>query len=90
GQKALYDVIRARDADFYKRLGDSGFAIDFGEDETGLLMKAYRTGSGYYIDVGASELILNGEIAVKSCVGIGSLTANGILFEDGNELAVDA
>lgn len=90
GQKALYDVIRARDADFYKRLGGSGFAIDFGEDETGLLMKAYRTGSGYYIDVGASELILNGEIAVKSGVGIGSLTRGGILFEDGSELAVDA
>ncbi|CDX27299.1 conserved hypothetical protein [Mesorhizobium sp. ORS 3359] len=90
GQRALYDVIRARDADFYKRLSDSGFAIDFGEDETGLLMKAYRTGSGYYIDVGACELILNGEIKVKSGVGIKSLTLNGILFEDGSELEVDA
>ncbi|RUX34533.1 NAD(P)/FAD-dependent oxidoreductase [Mesorhizobium sp. M2A.F.Ca.ET.042.01.1.1] len=90
GQRALYDVIRARDADFYKRLSDSGFAIDFGEDETGLLMKAYRTGSGYYIDVGACELILNGEIKVKSGVGIKSLTPAGILFEDGSELDVDA
>ncbi|TPL33948.1 NAD(P)/FAD-dependent oxidoreductase [Mesorhizobium sp. B2-4-6] len=90
GQRALYDAIRARDADFYKRLSDSGFAIDFGEDETGLLMKAYRTGSGYYIDVGACELILNGEIKVKSGVGIKTLTPNGILFEDGSELAVDA
>ena len=90
GQKALYDVIRARDADFYKRLGKTGFALDFGDDETGLLMKAYRTGSGYYIDVGACALILNGEIAVKSGVGIKSLTATGILFEDDSELAVDA
>ncbi|TIV31779.1 MAG: NAD(P)/FAD-dependent oxidoreductase, partial [Mesorhizobium sp.] len=90
GQRALYDVIRARDGDFYTRLSDSGFSIDFGEDETGLLMKAYRTGSGYYIDVGACELILNGEIKVKSGVGIKSLTPNGILFEDGSELEVDA
>ncbi|TGQ16114.1 MULTISPECIES: NAD(P)/FAD-dependent oxidoreductase [unclassified Mesorhizobium] len=90
GQRALYDVIRARDADFYRRLSDSGFAIDFGEDETGLLMKAYRTGSGFYIDVGACELILNGEIKVKSGVGIKSLTPSGILFEDGSELEVDA
>jgi putative flavoprotein involved in K+ transport len=90
GQKALYDVIRARDADFYKRLGETGFGLDFGDDETGLLMKAYRTGSGYYIDVGACALILNGEIAVKSGVGIKSLTPAGILFEDGSELAVDA
>ena len=90
GQRALYDVIRARDADFYRRLADTGFALDFGDDETGLLMKAYRTGSGYYIDVGACELILNGEIKVKSGAGITSLTPTGILFDDGSELAVDA
>ncbi|ODT14249.1 MAG: FAD-dependent oxidoreductase [Mesorhizobium sp. SCN 65-12] len=90
GQKALYDVIRERDADFYRRLAASGFAIDFGDDDTGLLMKAYRTGSGYYIDVGASELIIGGEIAVKSGVAIEALTPKGILFEDGSELEVDA
>ncbi|RWB67306.1 NAD(P)/FAD-dependent oxidoreductase [Mesorhizobium sp.] len=90
GQRALYDVIRARDAEFYRRLSDSGFAIDFGEDETGLLMKAYRTGSGFYIDVGACELIINGQIGVRSGAGIKSLTPQGILFEDGSELAIDA
>ncbi|TIM50281.1 MAG: NAD(P)/FAD-dependent oxidoreductase, partial [Mesorhizobium sp.] len=47
-QQALYDIIKARDAAFYDRLRGAGFAIDFGDDETGLLMKAYRTGSGYY------------------------------------------
>jgi putative flavoprotein involved in K+ transport len=90
GQKALYDVIRERDVDFYRRLAASGFAIDFGDDDTGLLMKAYRTGSGYYIDVGASELIIGGEIAVKSGIAIKALTPKGILFEDGSELEVDA
>jgi len=89
-QKALYDVIRARDADFYERLTKAGFAIDFGEDETGLMMKAYRTGSGYYIDVGACDLIINGDIAVKSGVAIETLTPEGIRFEDGSELAADA
>lgn len=89
-QKALYDVIRERDAEFYERLSGSGFAIDFGHDETGLMMKAYRAGSGYYIDVGASDLIINGEIDVRSGVAIKSLTPRGILFEDGSELAADA
>ncbi|RUT98709.1 NAD(P)/FAD-dependent oxidoreductase, partial [Mesorhizobium sp. M7A.T.Ca.TU.009.02.1.1] len=46
GQRALYEVIKARDAAFYDRLRAAGFALDFGDDETGLLMKAYRTGSG--------------------------------------------
>ncbi|UVK42637.1 NAD(P)/FAD-dependent oxidoreductase [Mesorhizobium sp. AR07] len=90
GQRALYEVIKARDAAFYDRLRAAGFAIDFGDDETGLLMKAYRTGSGYYIDVGASELIIDGKIGVRSGVAIKSLTPTGILFEDGTELAADA
>ncbi|SDA51644.1 flavin-containing monooxygenase [Mesorhizobium qingshengii] len=90
GQRALYEVIKKRDAAFYDRLRAAGFAIDFGDDETGLLMKAYRTGSGYYIDVGASDLIIDGEIGVRSGVAIKSLTPTGILFEDGSELAADA
>ncbi|RWP62815.1 NAD(P)/FAD-dependent oxidoreductase [Mesorhizobium sp.] len=89
-QRALYDIIKARDAAFYDRLRGAGFAIDFGDDETGLLMKAYRTGSGYYIDVGASDLIIDGEIGVRSAVEIKSLTPTGILFDDGSELAADA
>ncbi len=89
-QRALYEKIRARDADFYKRLETSGFLLDFGEDETGLMMKAYRTGSGYYVDVGASELIIAGEIKVKSGVPVERLTPTGIRFADGAELPADA
>src|SRR5690606_15004672 len=90
GQKALYDRIRERDRDFYQRLGESGFLLDFGHDETGLLMKAYRTGSGYYIDVGASDLIMDGKIRVKSGQAIRSLTWTGIVMEDGEEIHADA
>jgi putative flavoprotein involved in K+ transport len=89
-QKALYDRIRARDADFYAKLAATGFLLDFGPDETGLLMKAYRTGSGYYVDVGASQLIIDGEIKVKSGVEIERLTPTGIRFADGSEIEADA
>ena len=89
-QRALYERIRARDADFYQRLQATGFLLDFGDDETGLMMKAYRTGSGYYVDVGASELIINGDIKVKAGVAIDTLTPTGIRFADGTEIAADA
>jgi putative flavoprotein involved in K+ transport len=89
-QKPLYDRIRTRDAAFYDKLSGAGFALDFGEDETGLMMKAYRTGSGYYIDVGASDLIIDGEIKVKSGVSIERLTETGIMFDDGSEIDADA
>ncbi|WP_137113674.1 NAD(P)/FAD-dependent oxidoreductase [Mesorhizobium sp. GR13] len=90
GQKVLYDLIRARDRDFYRRLSESGFLLDFGHDETGLLMKAYRTGSGYYIDVGACDLIMDGKIRVRSGQGISFLTPTGVVMEDGEEIRADA
>ncbi len=88
-QRALYDKIRARDAAFYDKLQATGFLLDFGHDETGLMMKAYRTGSGYYVDVGASQLIIDGEIKIKSGVEIETLTPTGIRFADGTTIAAD-
>jgi putative flavoprotein involved in K+ transport len=88
-QRALYERIRSRDAEFYARLGATGFLLDFGEDETGLMMKAYRTGSGYYVDVGASQLIIDGEIRVRSGVGVAGLTADGVRLTDGSLLPAD-
>jgi len=88
-QRALYDKIRARDAAFYDKLRATGFLLDFGPDETGLMMKAYRTGSGYYVDVGASQLIIDGEIGIKAGVEIETLTPEGIRFADGSEIAAD-
>lgn len=88
-QKALYDRIRAHDADFYRKLEATGFLLDFGPDETGLMMKAYRTGSGYYIDVGASQLIIDGEIRIKPGVEVERLTRKGLVFSDGTEMPAD-
>lgn len=88
-QKALYDRIRARDAEFYHKLEATGFLLDFGPDETGLMMKAYRTGSGYYVDVGASQLIIDGEIDIKAGVEIDRLTPTGIRFADGSEIEAE-
>lgn len=88
-QRALYDRIRVKDKGFYDALAATGFLIDFGEDESGLMMKAFRTGSGYYVDVGASQLIIDGEIKVRSGVGVAGLTPNGVALSDGSEVAAD-
>ncbi|PZO81970.1 MAG: FAD-dependent oxidoreductase [Mesorhizobium amorphae] len=90
GQKKLYAVIRKRDAAFYEALAASGFLLDFGEDESGQMMKAMRTGSGYYIDVGASDLIAKGEIKVVSGAGVERLSPEGLLLSDGRTVACDA
>jgi putative flavoprotein involved in K+ transport len=52
---SVYKKIARRDADLYERLTRAGFLLDFGDDGSGLFMKYLRRGSGYYIDVGASN-----------------------------------
>jgi len=51
-------------------------------------MKYIRRGAGYYIDVGASELIADGDVKLKPGQVVG-LSANGVLMEDGSELPAD-
>ena len=87
-QIPLYDEMRERDKDFYDRLAAAGFQLDWGEDGSGLFMKYLRRGSGYYIDVGASELVASGEI--KLVAGkVARLTRDAVVMEDGTELPAD-
>ena len=87
-QIPVYNAIRERDADFYKRLEAVGFQLDYGEDDSGLFMKYLRRGSGYYIDVGASELVANGDIKLASGT-VERLTADAVVLTDGTELPAD-
>ncbi len=87
-QIPLYDQMRERDKDFYERLEASGFAHDWGDDGSGLFMKYLRRGSGYYIDVGAADLVADGE--VKLVRGqVDHLTEDAVVLEDGTELPAD-
>ncbi len=81
--------LREVDADFYARLEATGFLLDFGEDESGVGMKYARRGSGYYIDVGASDLIVRGEIKLRTRVSIERLRAHSVVLTDGTELPAD-
>jgi putative flavoprotein involved in K+ transport len=87
-QIPLWRKIRERDRAFYDRLAASGLRLDFGADESGLSMKAWRSGSGYYIDVGASELIASGKIAVRAGE-IRRLRRRSVELTDGGELRAD-
>ncbi|MGI8694154.1 MAG: flavin-containing monooxygenase [Geodermatophilaceae bacterium] len=77
------------DKDLLAGLERAGFKLDYGEDGSGLFMKYLRRGGGYYIDVGASQLIADGKIKVKQGVEIARLTPTGVEFTDGTELAAD-
>jgi putative flavoprotein involved in K+ transport len=87
-QIPIYDAIRERDKDFYDRLAAAGFDLDWGEDNSGLFMKYLRRGSGYYIDVGASDLIADGTIKLAHGQ-VDHLTQDSVVLADGTVLPAD-
>jgi putative flavoprotein involved in K+ transport len=87
-QRPAYDEAKRRDADFYQRLADAGFELDFGDDESGLFMKYLRRGSGYYIDVGAADLVAEGKVTLAKGQ-VKEFTETGVLLDDGTELEAD-
>ncbi len=87
-QIPLYDEMRERDAEFYAGLEKAGFDLDWGADGSGLFMKYLRRGSGYYIDVGASQLIIDGEVKLVNGQ-MKEFTETGIRLKDGTELEAD-
>jgi putative flavoprotein involved in K+ transport len=88
-QIPLYEQMRERDADFYEALEKAGFMLDWGADGSGLFMKYLRRGSGYYIDIGASQLIIDGKIKLKAGSDVREITENSVILEDGTELPAD-
>ena len=81
--------IKNRDADLYSRLEKAGFMFDFGDDDSGLGMKYLRRGSGYYIDVGASDLVADGKIKLKTRITVTQINSHSVTFNDQSELPVD-
>ena len=61
-----------------------GFKYDIGEDKTGHQMKYRRRGGGYYLDVGCSGLIIDGEIGLLQFDQIERFVAEGALLKDGS------
>ena len=88
--RQVWAAIRVAEAPFYSRLEAAGFQLDFAEDGAGIAGKYLRSASGYYIDVGASEMIADGRIALRSGIEIERIVEDGIVLADGEHIAADA
>ena len=83
-----YEEMKKRDADFYDALEKAGFMLDWGDDNSGLFMKYLRRGSGYYIDIGASQMVIDGKIKLKKGQAT-EVVEDGIILDDGTKLEAD-
>ena len=89
GQKLLTKRMYDLDKQLLDRLEAVGFRTDLGDDESGYYMKYLRTGGGYYLNVGCSELIADGEIDVIASTEIERYGRDGAILTDGSVLEVD-
>ncbi|WAQ87739.1 hypothetical protein PtA15_8A645 [Puccinia triticina] len=83
----LQEKIAKLDRDLLQSLENVGFKLD--PYPAGMLIKYFRRGGGYYIDVGCSELIASKRIKLKQGKEVASLTEHGLQFEDGEEIDAD-
>ncbi|PFH45798.1 hypothetical protein AMATHDRAFT_71076 [Amanita thiersii Skay4041] len=66
-----------------------GFKLNDGYKDAGFYLLAWTRAGGYYLDTGASQLIIDGKIKLKNDSQIKEFTETGLLFENGTELPAD-
>jgi putative flavoprotein involved in K+ transport len=77
------------DKELLEGLERVGFKLDFGEDNTGWQFKYLTRGGGYYFNVGCSDLIVRGEIALRQFSDIEGFVTEGARMKSGETLAAD-
>ena len=77
------------DGKLLEALEKVGFKTDNAPNDAGLVIKYFQRGGGYYFDVGASQLIIDGKIKVKQGQEVTHILPHGLKFADGSELEVD-
>ncbi|KAF7324570.1 Flavin-containing monooxygenase [Mycena kentingensis (nom. inval.)] len=79
------------DKELHKGLRRVGFRLNKGVADAGVLLTAF-TGDGpggFYLDVGGSQLLIDGKVKLKNDSQIEKFTVDGLQFENGSKLDAD-
>ncbi|EIW65341.1 FAD/NAD-P-binding domain-containing protein [Trametes versicolor FP-101664 SS1] len=88
GKRTTQEIAEA-DGKLLDGLKKAGFKLNLGHEGGGFFALTRRRGGGYYLDVGASQLIIDGKIKLKNDSVIKRYTPTGLEFEDGSTLDAD-
>lgn len=80
---------RELDREMLEGLERIGFKLDFGADESGHEMKYMRRGGGYYMNVGCSDLLIEGKIGLLQDEEVDRIVEDGLRLKDGTVLEAD-
>jgi cation diffusion facilitator CzcD-associated flavoprotein CzcO len=87
--RQLTDLMRADDRELLDALAARGFTLDFRPNGGGIPEGHYAGRDSYYLDVGASPLIADGKIGLRSGVTVDRFTADGVILTNGEHLTAD-
>lgn len=82
-------IQNAADAEILRGLAAAGFQTDTGPHGAGLIFKYYQRGGGYYIDVGAGQMITEGKIKIKQGQEVVKVLPEGLELSDGSTMPAD-
>jgi len=85
----LANMVAQADRTLIEGLHQAGFKTNMGLHGAGPLHLAWERGGGYYLDTGASQMIIDGRIKLKSGAKISTFTETGIKFDDGSDVLAD-
>jgi putative flavoprotein involved in K+ transport len=85
----LTEQSKAFDKALLDGLEQVGFRLDFGDGGTGWQFKYLTRGGGYYFNVGCSDLVAAGKIALKQFADIDTFVAGGARMKSGETLSAD-
>ncbi|MBX7454888.1 NAD(P)/FAD-dependent oxidoreductase [Mycolicibacterium sp. 3033] len=87
--RSFQDSAKVIDKDLHDGLTAAGMRLSDGVDGRGFLDLFLRTGGGYYFNVGASDAIIDGGIAVVQSSDFVEFTTDGARMADGRTIAAD-
>ncbi|WP_198960800.1 NAD(P)/FAD-dependent oxidoreductase [Bradyrhizobium sp. UFLA03-84] len=70
-------------------LARKGFKLDFGDGGTGWQFKYLTRGGGYYFNVGCSDLVASGAVALKQFSDIETFVSDGARLKNGETIEAD-
>ncbi|WP_316398631.1 NAD(P)/FAD-dependent oxidoreductase [Bradyrhizobium sp. 33ap4] len=70
-------------------LARKGFKLDFGDGGTGWQFKYLTRGGGYYFNVGCSDLVASGAVALRQFADIDTFVSEGARLKNGEIVAAD-
>ncbi|KIU51041.1 MULTISPECIES: NAD(P)/FAD-dependent oxidoreductase [Bradyrhizobium] len=70
-------------------LARKGFRLDFGDGGTGWQFKYLTRGGGYYFNVGCSDLVASGAVALQQFADIETFVSDGARLKSGETIAAD-